>query len=119
MTSTDHLDAGATEELSAPLLLNPEALLLCGLMWAYSDHPTSSTVCEVLTANDFYDEVTVVDIMQEVADQDPGPTLQQHRWEDYREMCVVETDTILGWPCSRHGYPSAADTLRCTYPPIL
>lgn len=55
MTSTDHLDAGVTEELSAPLLLNPEALLLCGLMWADSDHPGSSTVCEVLTANDFYD----------------------------------------------------------------
>ncbi|MDO5513395.1 DnaB-like helicase N-terminal domain-containing protein [Corynebacterium sp.] len=35
--------------------LDPEAHLLCGLMWAPREHPASDEVCGVLTPGDFHD----------------------------------------------------------------
>ncbi|RSZ63466.1 GcrE [Corynebacterium hylobatis] len=43
------------EHVSAALLLDPEALLLCGLMWAGNGHQASDRVCAVLAGADFYD----------------------------------------------------------------
>lgn len=36
-------------------LIESEALLLCGLMWAGTHHPASDEVCRVLQPGDFYD----------------------------------------------------------------
>ena len=38
-----------------PPQLDPEALLLCGLMWAGKQHPPSDEVCRILEPGDFYD----------------------------------------------------------------
>ncbi|WP_460490504.1 DnaB-like helicase N-terminal domain-containing protein [Corynebacterium nasicanis] len=35
--------------------LDPEALLLCGLMWAGRTHPASDAVCRLLQPGDFHD----------------------------------------------------------------
>lgn len=35
--------------------LDPEALLLCGLMWAGKQHAASDEVCRILQPGDFYD----------------------------------------------------------------
>lgn len=47
-TNDDERDHGA------PLLLDPEALLLCGLMWASAPGGVVDRVCEVLDPEDFY-----------------------------------------------------------------
>jgi Replicative DNA helicase len=48
-TAPDNDDA--TRE---PLLLDPEALLLCAMMWAPDNDDDATRVCTVLTAKDFY-----------------------------------------------------------------
>jgi len=43
------------EDSLIPPLLDPEALLLCGLMWAGREHPASDEVCRILQPGDFHD----------------------------------------------------------------
>ncbi|MDO5668607.1 MAG: DnaB-like helicase N-terminal domain-containing protein [Corynebacterium sp.] len=43
------------EEIVDSPQLDPEALLLCGLMWAGREHPASDEVCQILQPGDFHD----------------------------------------------------------------
>ena len=58
MTTTEDTlieDQVHAEHVSASLLLDPEALLLCGLMWAPSTHAETDHLCTILANADFYD----------------------------------------------------------------
>lgn len=55
MTTPDELLPEAQEvDQATPLLLDPEALLLCGLMWAGPSSRDADRVCDLLEHNDFY-----------------------------------------------------------------
>ena len=58
MTTTENTlfeDLADAEHFSSSLLLDPEALLLCGLMWAPPTHADTDRLCTILTDVDFYD----------------------------------------------------------------